>query len=63
MSVSEAKQGRNAARKLVAESDVAPETLKLVAKAPPEVSQGEGLGALVSPEEGRERLATFASPR
>jgi hypothetical protein len=47
---------------IVAEPDVAPETLKLVAKARPEVSQGDGLGALVSAAAGRERLAAYATP-
>lgn len=47
---------------IVAEPDGAPELLKLAPKAEPEVSQGEGLGALVSAAEGRERLAAYATP-
>lgn len=47
---------------IVAEPDVAPELLKLAPKAEPEVSQGEGLDALVSAAEGRERLAAYATP-
>lgn len=47
---------------IVAEPEAAPEVLKLVPKAPPEVSQGEGLGALVSAAEGQERLAAYATP-
>jgi hypothetical protein len=47
---------------IVAEPDVAPESLRLVAKGAPEVSQGEGLGALVSAAEGRERLTAYATP-
>lgn len=47
---------------IVAEPDGAPELLKLAPKAEPEVSQGEGLGALVSAAEGRERLAVYATP-
>lgn len=47
---------------IVAEPEAAPEPLKLTPKAPAEVSQGEGLGALVSAAEGRERLAAYATP-
>ncbi len=47
---------------IVAEPDAAPEPLKFAPKAPPEVSQGEGLGALVSAAEGRERLSAYATP-
>jgi hypothetical protein len=47
---------------IVAEPEVAPQVLKLAPKAPPEVSQGEGLGALLSAAEGRERLAAYATP-
>ena len=35
--------------------------LKLVARGPVEVSQGEGLGAVLTKEQGRERLAAYAT--
>ena len=35
--------------------------LKLVARGPAEVSQGEGLGAVLSGQQGRERLAAYAT--
>lgn len=47
---------------IVAEPEAAPEPLKLAPKTPAEVSQGEGLGPLVSAAEGRERLAAYATP-
>ena len=70
MDVPDARSSRNAAKKLVgaaasdvaADPGVAPEPLKLAPKGPPEISQGEGLGALISAEEGRQRLATYATP-
>lgn len=65
MNAPKARSNRSAAKKLAGTgaSDVAtPEPLKLAPKGPPEVSQGEGLGALISAEEGRERLAAYATP-
>ena len=47
---------------ILAEPDVTTGPVRLVAKAVPEVSQGDGLGALVSAAEGRERLAAYATP-
>src|SRR3954447_22715512 len=44
---------------IVADPEPPSAALKLVAKLPPEASQGEGLGELVSATEGRERLAAF----
>jgi hypothetical protein len=37
------------------------QSLKLVARGPVEVSQGEGQGAVLTTEEGRERLAAYAT--
>lgn len=70
MNAPKARSNRNAVNKLAgtdasevaAEPDVTPEPLKLAPKGPPEASQGEGLGALISAEEGRERLAAYATP-
>ena len=42
------------------EADATPAVVKLVAKSPPEVSQGAGLGQVLSPEEGRARLDAYA---
>lgn len=42
-------------------SGSAEQRLKLVARSPAEVSQGEGLGAVLSAEQGRKRLAAFAT--
>lgn len=46
---------------IAAESEAAP-AMKLVAKAPAEVSQGAGLGQVLSTDEGRARLAEYATP-
>jgi hypothetical protein len=47
---------------IAAEPEAAPKTLKLVAKSAAEVSQGSGLGKVLSPEEGRARVAEYATP-
>jgi hypothetical protein len=47
---------------IAAEPETAPKPLKLVAKAAAEVSQGAGLGKVLSPEEGRARIAEYATP-
>jgi hypothetical protein len=47
---------------IAAESEEAPKPLKLVAKAAAAVSQGDGLGRVLSPEEGRARIAEYATP-
>lgn len=47
---------------IAAEPEAAPKLLKLVAKAAAEVSQGAGLGAVLPPEEGRARIAEYATP-
>ncbi len=47
---------------IAAESEAAPKPLKLVAKSAAEVSQGAGLGKVLSPEEGRARIAEYATP-
>jgi hypothetical protein len=44
-----------------AEPDMAPNTLSLPLNAKPEISQGEGQGAVVSTAEGRERLTAYAT--
>jgi hypothetical protein len=54
-------------KKLIAEIAAEPEAatpkpLKLVAKAAAAVSQGGGLGPMLSPEEGRARIAEYATP-
>lgn len=43
--------------------DAAPPPLKLVATAPPETAQGAGLGGVLPAEEGRARIAAYATPR
>jgi len=52
--------------KLIAEiaaaPDAAPQPLKLIAKSAAEASQGEGLGKVLSAEEGRARLVDYATP-
>jgi hypothetical protein len=47
---------------IAAEPEAAPKQLKLVAKSAAEVSQGAGLGKVLSPEEGRARIAEYATP-
>jgi hypothetical protein len=47
---------------IVAEPEPAHETLKLVAKSAAEISQGAGMGKALSPEEGRARIAAYATP-
>ena len=39
-----------------------PGIVKLVAKSPAEISQGAGLGAVLSPEEAQARLDAYATP-
>ncbi len=43
-------------------SETVPQALKLAAKAPAEVSQGKGLGKLLSADEGKARIANYATP-
>ena len=47
---------------IVAEPEAAPKPLKLVVKASAEASHGGGLGKVLSPEEGRARIAEYATP-
>jgi hypothetical protein len=47
---------------IAAETDAAPKPLKLVAKATVAVSQGAGLGEVLSVEQGRARIAAYATP-
>jgi hypothetical protein len=47
---------------IAAEPEAAPKPLNLVTKAAAEVSQGAGLGKVLSPEEGRARIAEYATP-
>ncbi len=47
---------------IAAEPEAAPKPPKLVAKSAAEVSQGAGLGKVLSPEEGRARIAEYATP-
>ena len=47
---------------IAAEPDAAPESLTLIAKSGAEVSQGEGLGKVLSAEKGRARIADYATP-
>jgi hypothetical protein len=47
---------------IAAEPEAAPEPLKLAAKSAAEVSQGAGLGKVLSLEEGRARVAEYATP-
>lgn len=47
---------------IAAEPEAAPQVLNLVAKAPAEVSQGAGLGQVLSAEEGKARIASYATP-
>jgi hypothetical protein len=48
--------------KIVAESEAVPKPLKLVAKSAAEISQGTGLGTVLSVEEGKARIAAYATP-
>ena len=43
-------------------ADATAGVVKLVAKSPAEISQGAGLGPVLSPEEGQARLAAYATP-
>ena len=47
---------------IAAEPEAAQKSLKLVAKAAVEVSQGAGVGKVLSQEEGRARIAEYATP-
>lgn len=47
---------------IAAEPEAAPKPLKLVAKTPAAVSQGEGLGKVLSAKEGRARIVEYATP-
>ncbi len=47
---------------IAAEPEAAAQPLKLVANAAAEVSQGAGLGRVLSPEEGKARIAEYATP-
>ena len=47
---------------IAAEPDAAQTPLKLIAEAAAEVSQGGGVGRVSSPEEGRARIAEYATP-
>ena len=47
---------------IAAEPQAPAKPLKLVAKSAAEVSQGAGLGKVLSPEEGRARIAEYATP-
>ena len=46
---------------IAAKPKAAPKPLKLVAKSAATVSQGEGLGKVLSPEEGRARIVKYAT--
>ena len=47
---------------IAAEPEAAAKPVQLVAKAAAEVSQGAGLGRVLSPEEGKARIAEYATP-
>jgi hypothetical protein len=47
---------------IAAEPEATPKPLKLATKAAAEVSRGAGLGRVLSPEEGRARIAEYATP-
>jgi hypothetical protein len=47
---------------IAADPDAAPKTVKLAANGAVEVSQGAGLGRVLSPEEARARIAAYATP-
>jgi hypothetical protein len=47
---------------IAAEPEAAPQPLKLVAKSAVKVSQGAGLGKVLSPEEGRAQIAEYVTP-
>jgi len=55
-------QFRKFIAEIVAEPEAEPQTLKLVAKSAAEVSQGAGLGQVLSADEGRARIAAYATP-
>ena len=44
------------------QADLPPGIVKLVAKSPAEISQGAGLGPVLSPEEAQARLAAYVTP-
>ncbi len=44
------------------QADRPPGIVKLVAKSPAEISQGAGLGPVLSPEEAQARLDAYATP-
>ena len=47
---------------IAAEPETANEPLKLIVKSAAEVSQGAGVGKVMSPAEGRARIAAYATP-
>jgi hypothetical protein len=47
---------------IAAEPEAAPQSVTLDAKSAVEVSQGAGLGKVLSPEEGRARIAEYGTP-
>ena len=47
---------------IVTEPDIRPKTLPRAPNAAPEVSQGDGLGAVISTTEARKRLTAYATP-
>jgi hypothetical protein len=47
---------------IAAEPEAAPKPLKLVAKSAAEISQGAGLGRVLSAEKGRAQIAAYATP-
>jgi len=53
---------KNLIVQIAAEPEAAPKPLTLVAKSGAEVSQGAGLGKVLSVEEGRARIAEYATP-
>jgi len=56
------KQFKKFLVQIAAEPEAAPKPLKLVAKSAAEASQGAGLGKVLSPEQGRTRIAAYATP-
>lgn len=55
-------QFRKFIAEIAAEPEAEPQTLKLVAKSAADVSQGAGLGQVLSADEGRARIAEYATP-
>jgi Protein of unknown function (DUF2384) len=53
---------RELVAEIAAEPEAAQKPMKLVARAAAGVSQGAGLGKVLSPEEGRARIAEYATP-